>query len=107
MGVEIARDNELHNVVHKLMSDPKETNGNGTVIRWMFGIFGTLFVLVLGGLTTATMQRITVAESTLSTRGERIATLEVRAQEATHADNEIKIRLDKMDAKLDRILQKQ
>ena len=88
------------------MSDSKETNGNGAVIKWMFGIFGTLFVLILAGVTTATMQRITVAESTLALRGERIATLESKAQEATRADNEIKIRLDKMDAKLDRILQK-
>ena len=88
------------------MSDSKETNGNGTVIKWMFGIFGTLFVLVLGGLTTATMQRITVAESTLASRGERIATLEVKAQESSRIESEIKQHLDKMDAKLDRILQK-
>ena len=88
------------------MSNDKETNGNGAVIKWMFGIFGSLFILILAGVTTATMQRITVAESTLSSRGERIATLEVKAQEATRIESEIKIRLDKMDAKLDRILQK-
>ena len=89
------------------MSESKETNGSGAVIKWMFGIFGSLFILVLAGVTTATMQRITVAESTLASRGERIATLESKAMESTRVESEIKIHLDKMDAKLDRILQKQ
>ena len=82
------------------------TDGNSKVTWWIMGVVGGLAIMGVGGFTAGLSQRVSVHDATLAARGERIATLEVKAQAMDMRGTAIEARLQRIEDKMDKIAER-
>ena len=80
-----------------------ETNSS---IKWIMGLIGSAVVVFSGACYTQVLLKLNEHSEILAQRGERIAHLESQTNGTERRQNELKAALDKIEVKLDTLIDK-